>query len=453
MKKIRTASVAGTFYPESPKELTPLMEHFVQNNHKQYEYYSRAIIVPHAGYFYSGQLASEGYQYLNKEAENVFIIAPAHYVWIEGIAVSSCDVWQTPLGEIEVNQDINKILLKDFAAKVNDAAIEPEHSLEVQVPFVQTFLPNAKIIPILVGDASYGQITEIISHFWKDKKNVFVISSDLSHFHQDNEAKKIDKITSDMIETNNVADFHHEQACGLIGILGLMGFAKEKEFSLIRINLQNSSVVSGDKSRVVGYGSWMLFEGTKEKFIKDNFSEFLIDICKKSILSGLSTGKHLNVESLKVPEVLHQSGASFVTLEIEGDLRGCIGSIIAHKPLIEDLSQNAFASAFSDPRFHPLEKKEFGLLDIAISLLTIPVQISFEDEEDLLKQIVKDVDGIIIRDGGYQSVYLPSVWEQIPDKKMFLNSLKQKAGMNPFYFSKTFEAYRFRCEYIKSSNI
>ena len=451
MKKNKPSAVAGTFYPESEKELSSLIENFAQNNRKQYEYSSRAIIVPHAGYFYSGQLASEGFQYLNKKSENIFIIAPAHYVWIEGIAVSSFDNWQTPLGEIEVNQKINGVLINEFGAKINDNALEPEHSIEVQVPFVQKLFPDAKIIPILVGDTSYEQITKIVSHFWRDKNNSFIISSDLSHFYKDEDAKNIDKTTADRIETNNLNEFNHQQACGLIGIMGLMEFAKEKEFSLIRINLQNSSAVSGDKSKVVGYGSWMLFEGSKEKFIKDNFSELLLDICKKSIVSGFKTGKYLGTKSLEVPEVLHQSGASFVTLEINENLRGCIGSIIAHRSLIEDLSQNAFASAFSDPRFTPLKENEFKFLDIAISLLTIPVSISFVDEEDLLNQIAENEDGIIIKDGGYQAVYLPSVWEQLPDKKMFLNSLKQKAGLTPSYFSKTFEAYRFRSEYIKSN--
>lgn len=447
MKKIKHASVAGTFYPESEKELSSLIENFVENNQKQYEYFSRAIIVPHAGYFYSGQLASEGFQYLNKETKNIFIIAPAHSVGFEGLAASSFDSWQTPLGEIEVNQKINQILISDFDVKINDEAFEPEHSIEVQVPFVQKFSPNAKIIPILVGNADPEQITKVISYFWKDKTNSFVISSDLSHFHQDNDARKIDKITADMIETNTISDFSHQQACGLIGILGLLGFAKQEDFYLIRINLQNSSVVGGDKTRVVGYGSWLLFEGTKEKFIKDYFSEFLIDICKKSILSGFESNRELHE---KIPEVLLQSGASFVTLEIDGELRGCLGSIIAHRSLIEDIAQNAFASAFSDHRFPPLKESEFESLDIAISILSIPSQMSFDNEEDLLNQIEKGLDGIIIKEGGHQAVYLPSVWEQLPDKKLFLNSLKQKAGLSPSYFSKTFEAYRFRCEYIKS---
>ncbi len=449
MKKIKSASVAGKFYPDDKELLLSFLEDCAENNREQYKYSSRAIIVPHAGYIYSGQFASEGFQYLNKKAKNIFVIAPSHYVGIDGIAISSCDFWATPLGEIQVNQNINQILADDFGAKFNDKAIEPEHSLEVQIPFIQKFLPEAQIVPILVGDADSEKITKLISHFWKNKDNAFVISSDLSHFHNDNDAKKIDKVTAEMIETQDVSDFNPRQACGYIGVLGLVGFIKQQDFSLIRINLQNSSVVSTDKARVVGYGSWLLFEGTKEKFVKDNFSELLLDICRKSIVEGFETGRPLKVNPSEFSEVLQQSGASFVTLEIEGELRGCIGSIIANQSLAEDISKNAFAAAFSDSRFSALTEEEYENLEIAISLLSAPSQMSFKDEQHLLAQIEQDVDGIIIKDGGYRAVYLPSVWEQIPDKKLFLNSLKQKAGLSSSYFSKTFEAYRFRTEYIK----
>lgn len=450
MKRIKLASVAGKFYPDDKEELESFLDDCIKNNRTQYKYSTRAIIVPHAGYFYSGQFASEGFQYLNKKVKNIFIIAPAHYVGIEGIAVSSSDFWETPLGKVEVNQQINQILADNFGAEFNDKAIEPEHSLEVQVPFIQKLVPSAKIVPILVGNADAAQITNLISHFWDDKDNAFVISSDLSHFHSDSDAKKIDKITAEMIESLEVSGFDFRQACGAIGVCGLVGFAKKEGFSLIRINLNNSSATSGDKSRVVGYGSWLLFEGTKEKFVKDNFSELLIDICRKSIFSGLTTGQPLQVEISDFAEVLQQSGASFVTLEIDGQLRGCIGSIIANQSLIEDISKNAFASAFSDTRFSPLQKEEYEHLSISISLLSAPSQMIFKDENDLLAQIEKDIDGIIIKDGYYSAVYLPSVWEQLPDKKLFLNSLKQKAGLSASHFSKTFEAYRFRTEYICS---
>ena len=152
----------------------------------------------------------------------------------------------------------------------------------------------------------------------------------------------------------------------------------------------------------------------------------------------------------EIPAVLEENGACFVTLEINGELRGCIGSIIAHQSLIEDLIKNAHNSAFSDPRFDPLRLDEFDNTSISISLLSAPVKMHFKDEADLLSKITPFVDGLIIKDDGYQAVYLPSVWEQLPVKTMFLSSLKLKAGMSTKHFSKTFEAYKFKTEYITS---
>ena len=143
--------------------------------------------------------------------------------------------------------------------------------------------------------------------------------------------------------------------------------------------------------------------------------------------------------------------ANSCTLEKSGNLRGCIGSIIAHQPLIVDLIEHAKDAAFRDYRFNPVKEEELKDIKVSISILTEPKKIEFNGEEDLLDKMVPYIDGIIIKDGRYQAVYLPVVWEQLPDKKDFLNSLKVKAGLSPTYFSETFEAYRFKSIYIKES--
>lgn len=442
--KIKSPAVAGKFYTDNKEELINQLNKFEKQNTHDYKIKSRAIIVPHAGYIYSGQLASCGFQYLDNNVKNIFIIAPPHQVPVGDIALSNFDKWATPLGKIEVNQKINQELIKDFGCRFDDEAFEFEHSAEVQVPFIQKNFKNVKIIPILAGNPD--KVKQIISHYYEDEENAFVISSDLSHFFPSSEAKKLDLITSDMIETKNVANFNSKQACGVVGILGLLGFAIDKKYSLIRVGLYNSGDTTGDNSSVVGYGSWLLYEGEKNEFVKKYFSNYVIEICKKSILSKL---EQKDLELNNISNVLMQSGASFVTLEKKGDLRGCIGSIIAHRTLVDDLAQNARSSAFADPRFNQLERNEFNELSINISLLSSPEKMEFKNEADLLSQIKPNIDGIIIKDQGYQAVYLPSVWEQLPDKVQFLNSLKMKAGLSPKHFSNTFEAFRYTTEYIK----
>lgn len=223
-----------------------------------------------------------------------------------------------------------------------------------------------------------------------------------------------------------------------------MKFAENNDYSLIRIDMDNSASASFDKGRVVGYGAWFLFEGDRNKFIKDNYSDFVLDLCRKSIKY-----KNIDMKTLAYPQVFSEYGAVFVTLEKNGNLRGCIGSILPQRKLIDDIILNAQNSAYHDSRFSPVTKDEVDDLSIAVSLLTVPKPMKFKDEKDLLNQIRPNIDGIIIRDCGKQAVYLPSVWELIPDKKEFLNSLKVKAGLKPDHFSKTFEAYRFEASYIK----
>ncbi|MFA7658737.1 MAG: AmmeMemoRadiSam system protein B [Candidatus Gastranaerophilaceae bacterium] len=447
MKNIRPTSAAGKFYTDDKDELLNQLELLKKSNVHDYDCQTRAIIVPHAGYRYSGQLASEGFQYLDKNVKNVFIIAPPHYVAVKNVALSSFAKWSTPLGEIEVNQEINQELAEKFGCEFEDDAFVDEHSIEVQIPFLQNVLPKVKIIPILAGN-HYEKITKIIEHYWQNPKNAFIVSSDLSHFYETNEAKKIDSVTAEMIETNNVEQFNPNRACGAVGVCALVEFVKIKNYSLIRVGMVNSGDITGDGSRVVGYGSWLLHEGKKNEFIKKHFSRFVIDACKKSIMAEFEGEKFPKFE--KIPAVFEESGACFVTLEKNGNLRGCIGSIIAHQPLIIDLVKNAQNSAFSDTRFPPLKKDEFEDLAIDVSLLSAPEQMHFENEQDLLNQIKPFTDGIIIKDGSYQAVYLPSVWEQLPEKALFLNSLKIKAGMPPKHFSDAFEAYRFTTEYIRS---
>lgn len=450
MKDIKQPAVAGQFYPANKEELLLQLSSFRKKSEKHYDYNSRAIIVPHAGYIYSGQLASNGFQYLDKKIKNIFVIAPAHSVPVDGVAVSPHDAWLTPLDEIPLNKEIIEELKKKFECTYSEQAFRNEHAAEVQIPFIQTYFTDVKIVPILVGFVNHNKITQIIEYYWNNPENGFVISSDLSHFYTNQDAIKIDNVTAEMIESNDIEEFNHKQACGSIGICGLIEFAKNKNYSLIRVGLTNSAEASGDTSRVVGYGSWFLYENPKNTFIKEFFSDFSIDICKKSIKYGLDNRELIPLKEIgEIPPIFEQFGACFVTLQINEDLKGCIGSIIAHQPLITDLIHNAYNSAFSDSRFSPLTKDEFGKIDIAISLLSAPSKMTFSDETDLLNQIQPFIDGIIIKDGYHQAVYLPSVWEQLPNKTLFLNSLKQKARLSPNHFSKNFEAYRFTTEYIK----
>ena len=447
-ENIKESAVAGQFYPADTVDLIHQLEYMHKTSKNFYKNTTRAVIVPHAGWVFSGKLAYEGLNLLDRNVKNIFIFAPAHRALVEGLGLTTFSQWKTPLGEIKINQDINKELAENFGAVYADEALKEEHSIEVQIPFLQFIFEEVNIIPILIGRARPDDVLKILEKYYPDKENGFIISSDLSHFLTDDNARKMDIETALMIESGDIRNFRYEMACGAIGVTGLVEYANKNKFSLIRVGMTNSSETTSDKSRVVGYGSWFLYEGEKNELIERYHSDFVIGLCK-TILE--STFKKTDM-TIVYPQVFDELGASFVTLEKDGDLRGCIGSIIAHRPLINDLIENTKNAAFKDSRFNPVTAEEYQQLKINVSLLSAPRKISFNGEEDLLNQIVPNVDGIIIRDGDKQAVYLPSVWEVLSDKREFLNTLKVKAGLPQDYFSNTFEAYRFETIYIKEDD-
>ena len=447
----KKTSYAGSFYPESPDELNNLLESFKEI--QTFDYKSKAIIVPHAGYVYSGHAAMAAFQHL-EASENFFIIAPSHHEDFNNIALPEFTYFETPLGNIEVNNKLIAEIAEKFPSIVADEVFENEHSIEVQLPFIQNlFMPHKqnavdfvknlkklgkkiRIVPILVGNCDYRLISDLISTYWENSS--FIISSDLSHYYTQQQCRQIDTYTATVIETGRIEFLEPQQACGLIGIKGLVDFANNNECAMIRAEMYNSGDISSDKDKVVGYGSWFMYEDSRNDFIETYFSKYVLKVAKASIIASINQEEFI---PHKIPAVLTQFGASFVTLKLNGELRGCIGSVYPTKPLILDIIDNAKNAAFQDPRFEPLTVEELEGLEISVSILSAIERIDFKDERDLLSKI--HPHGVILVERDKRAVYLPVVWEQLPDKEIFLNSLKEKAGLPPNYFSKTIEAYKF----------
>lgn len=442
---------AGSFYPEKAEELTNLLNSYMQE--QKVEYKSKAVIVPHAGVYYSGHASMVGLQHLELN-ENIFIIAPSHHDNFNNIALPEYTYFDTPLGSLEVNNRLIKDITEKFPCMISNDVFDREHSIEVQLPFIQhLFCPKTqsaidfvkglkkigrklKIVPILVGNCDYRLISDLISAYWENSS--FVISSDLSHYYTQQECRQIDTYTATIIETGKLEAFQPQQACGLIGIKGLIDFANHNECTMIRSMMYNSGDISRETDKVVGYGSWFLYTDTKNDFLERFFSKYILQIAKKSIVAAI-TGEEFIPRD--IPPVLTQYGASFVTLKRNGQLRGCIGSVYPTKPLILDLIDNARNAAFQDPRFEPLAPEELANLDVTVSILSSIERINFKDERDLLSKIYPH--GVIISDRDRRAVYLPVVWEQLPERDVFLNSLKEKAGLPSNYFSRSLEAYKF----------
>jgi len=263
---VRPPAVSGMFYPGSKQKISDFFaecENVSLVKNTLIDHIPRALILPHAGYIYSGCAAFEGYQYwqaANEKIKTVVVIGPAHRVAFEGIATVSVESLETPLGLVEVDSDIRDRLITKGLISVSDKAHASEHSIEVHLPFIQSMLPNAKILPLLDGMVSPEKVKQILESLWNDSDVYFVISSDLSHFHTYDEAQFIDKQTADLIESGDWQALNGSRTCGYIGIQGLLKMQTTHSLKLKQVRLINSGDTAGDKQRVVGYGCWAVFD-------------------------------------------------------------------------------------------------------------------------------------------------------------------------------------------------
>jgi len=387
--------------------------------------FPKAIIVPHAGYIYSGTVAAGAYDAVRPArgiVRRVVLLGPVHRVPVRGLAAPSSEAFATPLGQVQVDREA-LASLKDLPQVVtSDAAHALEHSLEVQLPFLQKTLGSFSLVPFAVGMASVEEVAQVIERLWGGPETLIVVSTDLSHYHPYEEARRIDAKTIARI-SSFATDLDHEEACGATPLNGLLQVSKNKNLSLKLLAACNSGDTAGGRDQVVGYSAFGLYEGGEPA--REDAGRTLIGIARGSIDGALSG------RAYAAPDApwLRQHGATFVTLSREGRLRGCIGTLEAQRSLRVDVAENAVAAAFRDPRFPELALHEWSSCRVEVSLLSAPKRIEFADEADLLSQLDPGVDGVILEAGGRRATFLPQVWETLPDRRAFMSELARKAGL------------------------
>jgi len=447
----RPAAIAGRFYPGNSADLAAQVgEYLGAAAPVESVRAPKLLVVPHAGYVYSGPVAANAYALLalwRDQIERVVLLGPTHRVAVRGLAAPTVVAFETPLGRVPLDQAALALIADLPQVVSSDEAHAQEHSLEVQLPFLQSVLGDFTLVPLAVGQASAEDVAQVLERLWGGDETLIVISSDLSHYLPYGKAQAADRATVDRILRLDPALDHH-QACGATPLAGAMLAARAHALSARLLDLRNSGDTAGDRSRVVGYCA-IAFEpgagaadklGTQGSQQGDALGAALVARARNAIADAfaLPTGREPGHAALGAP------GATFVTLRLRGELRGCVGGLQAVRPLADDVRMHALCAAFRDSRFEPLQIEEFDELEIEVSLLEPALPLPARSERDAHAALRPGVDGVILEWRGQRATFLPQVWEQLPEPREFLAALKRKAGLPADFWAPDLQLSRYR---------
>ncbi len=460
---VRKPAVAGAFYPADKAELTKQVDEFLANSQKIDKGRLLAIVVPHAGYVYSGQVAAHGFKQLEgTDFKKIIIISPSHYVGFEGISVYNKGLFETPLGLIKVDEELaNKIIQKNKQFIFYPQAHQKEHAIEVELPFLQRVYKDKdfRIVPIAMGKPSLDDARVLSDALYDviDKDTLLVVSVDLSHYYAYDKAVELDTSGLNAIEALDADDFVQKINNGSaeidapVAVVGAILFANRYGAKAELIKYANSGDVTGDKSRVVGYASIVIYvpggglEKKGEMIMKNEYlnkeeKKKLMEIAKLSVAEAV-TGKRQFLPNV-TEERLKESCGAFVTLKEGGQLRGCIGYIQAVKPLFETVKDVAKSAAVNDYRFKPVTESDLEKLEYEISVLTPLKRIKDINEVEVGKH------GLVIKHGLNSGLLLPQVAIEYGwDRETFLKETCRKAGLSSnAWEDKSTEIYIFSAE-------
>ena len=441
MEKVRKPVVAGMFYPSDPHELRRDVNRYLGNVERTpIDGNIVALISPHAGYKYSGQVAAYAYKLVEgMDFDHVVVIAPSHRVDFLGASIYDGEGYETPLGIVPIDGELSRRI--SGQSKIIDyipQAHAREHSLEVQIPFLQSILKGFNLVPMVMGPTwnfdICRQLSESIIRSIGGKRALIIASSDLTHSYNYRQVVEQDEILArhiDQFDIDGLAEDLREgrcQACGggpmLVAMMAAQGLGTNRGKVL---KLTNSGDVTGRKSPgnyVVGYMAAVFFQAAEKssKGLSEGGKRLLHQIARRAI-EDAAQGKPVpdfTVES----QALREKKGAFVTLKKRGQLRGCMGYIKGIKPLYKVVGEMAVAAAFHDPRFNPVTEAELSDLEIEISVLTPLKRI------DDVGEIQVGRDGIYIKKGDYSGLLLPQVATEYGwDRKTFLEHTCLKAGL------------------------
>lgn len=457
----RPAAVAGVFYPADAHTLRDTVRALMVAAPAvpARSTAPKALIAPHAGYVYSGPVAAHAYAQVAARAgrvRRVVLLGPAHRVALRGLALPGATRFETPLGEVDIDAAAVAVLHGLPQVAHSARAHAAEHSLEVHLPFLQSTLGAFTLVPLVVGDATAAQVAEVLDRLWGGEETLIVVSSDLSHYLPYAAAQQRDRATVDaMLRLDH--SLEPAQACGAIAANGLLLAARRRGLTPALLDLRNSGDTAGDRSRVVGYASLAFYEGADIRRHGDGATGAATTARGPVLLAhargAIAQALGLPVAAAPDAAFLSQPGATFVTLKRDGELRGCVGSLQAHRPLREDVRDNARAAAFADTRFAPLGRTEYPRLAVEVSLLAPPQPLIVADEAELHARLRPGIDGLTLSYRQRRATFLPQVWDSLPEARAFVAALKRKLGVGAGFWSDELRIFRYTVDKWAESDL
>ncbi|MEM4268103.1 MAG: AmmeMemoRadiSam system protein B [Candidatus Woesearchaeota archaeon] len=425
---VREAAVAGRFYPSSKDELKKVVQTYITQASPEPVDNVKGIVVPHAGYIYSGLTAGYAYNLIQgQEYNTIIILGPSHTAAFYGASVVNATHFSTPLGLVRLSSKA-KQLMSEPLFSYQPAAHIKEHSIEVQLPFLQTALGEFEIIPITIGYVDPTKLGDVLLKYIDDNTLV-IASSDLSHYHPYEEARRLDQACINAVPAIDFENFQKCEACGYLPVATLMYIAKKQGWKGKLLDYRTSGDTAGAKDSVVGYMSAVFYI---EEGLSERDQKLLLELARQTLEHYLQDSSMPIVDEDMLSGALKKKQGCFVTLEKNGHLRGCIGHIVPQEKLYRCVIENAINAALNDPRFPVVKYNELKDIEIEISVLTVPQEVKFSSGEELLGKLRPGIDGVIVGSGMRQGTFLPQVWDTFNnDKEAFLSELcYQKAGLS-----------------------
>lgn len=453
--RVRPAAVAGAFYPRDAGALREQLAGFLAGAPPPGARRPKALVVPHAGYVYSGPIAASAYAQLRAPGpvvERVVLLGPSHHVAVDGLALPEADRFATPLGEIPVDAEAARRALDLRQVVRSEAAHAREHSLEVQLPFLQELLGPFALVPFAIGLAAPEEVAEVLAAVWGGGETLVVISTDLSHYLPYHAGRTLDRHTAASILALDATGIDAGQACGRAGLAGLLFEARRRRLAPEELDLRSSGDTGGDRDAVVGYGAFAFHEPPAAE--PASAGETGDAARRAAVATGIARQALASLHGGPAPELpdgepwLREWRSCFVSLHRRGELRGCVGTLAPRGPLFDEIVRCAVSAATEDHRFPPVAEGELAAIDLEVSVLSPLEPVEAEGEEEALRAIRPGVDGLVIEAGGRRGTFIPAMWEQLPDPREFLLQLRRKAGLPPGWLPGTrlqrFTAERYR---------